>query len=78
MHFRNGDRNGTFPGEVSVVVWAHKGAGGQDSQGILHIHPYQSPVINYYADGMESNFIWLSLAFLQVQHYCQRDCGFLK
>lgn len=48
------------------LVWAsmagtggggHKRAGGQDWQGTLHIHPYQSPVFNYYADGMDSNFI---------------------
>lgn len=49
-NFRNGERNGIL-GER--LVW--NGRRGRDRG--HPPHPYQPTIINYYADGMESNFI---------------------
>lgn len=79
-----GTRNGIFPGEVSVGQHGRDGWGGTKGQGdrtdkapFIYI-PISHLFLTIMLMGWTLTSYWLWLAFLQVQHYCQRDCGFLK
>lgn len=69
------------------LVWASMagtGGGGTKGQGdrtdkapFIYI-PISHLFLTIMLMGWTLTSYWLWLAFLQVQHYCQRDCGFLK